>query len=853
MQFPSGKKLGPYEIVAPLGAGGMGEVYRARDARLSREVAIKVLPQNIAQDSDALARFEREARAVAALSHPNILGIFDIGREEGAVFAVTELLEGRTLRDEMSGSALALRRATDYAVQIARGLAAAHEKGIIHRDLKPENIFVTKDGRVKILDFGLAKRLEVKSDDGSAAATASHRTDPGTVMGTIGYMSPEQVRGRAVDPRTDIFSFGAILYEMLSGKPAFRRETSSDTTVAILKEEPPELSETGRSVPPSLDRIVRHCIEKDAERRFHSASDIAFDLESLSQVSSASGARTAARPRAKFSVQAILLSAAILALPLAWWLGTRRSRSGTPEFHRMTFERGTVTGARYGPDGQTVVYSAAWNGEPVRIYSTRPQVAGSTPVALPDAGLLAISKSGELALAVRFQPVNTLYSTGTLARVAISGGAPREILDSVISADWSPDGSELAAAQIAAGKTSLQYPIGKTLYSTGGWISHIRISPDGRSIAFLDHPSGSDGGSVSVIAAAGGSKRDLSTGWGSIEGLTWSPDGAEVWFTGTRVGAATKIYGVTPSGRERLILATPNEDTLWDISADGRVLMTEDDWRAQMSAMAPGAKQERDLSNLDYALVRSITPDGEMISFDETGEGGGDTGGVYIRRTDGSPAIRLGDGGAGNFSPDRKWVVSYSLDRSKLVLLPTGPGQPVSIVTAPIQCTFPIFLPDGKRVVFRGSEPSHGDRVYVIDVAGGKARAITPEGVPYAPLSASPDGRLVISLGPEGRPTLFPVDGGTSRPVPGTGAGDAVTQWVSDGKSVYVNRVEGPLVRVSVVNLETGERKSWRTIEPSDPAGVHGVARAYPAPDGRAYAYSFIRILSTLLEVKGLK
>ena len=853
MTLLPGVKLGPYEVVGPLGSGGMGEVYRARDSRLHRDVAIKVLPEGVSRDADALSRFEREARAVAALSHPNILGIFDIGREDGIAYAVTELLEGRTLRDEIEEARIPVRRCVDYAIQMARGLGAAHERGIVHRDLKPENVFVTRDGRVKILDFGLAKRLEVSSD-ASGVQTASRQTEPGTVMGTVGYMSPEQVRGRAVDPRTDLFSFGAILYEMLAGKAAFRRETSSDTMAAILKEEPADLSLSGRQIPPSLDRIVRHCLEKDAERRFHSASDVAFDLEAIDgSGSGASGAVPAASLRTRRWIPAAVAAAALLLIPLAWWLGTRRVHSSNAEFHRLTFERGTVTGGRYAPDGQTIVYSAAWNGQPTRIYSTRTQAAGSTPLAIPDATLFSISRTGEMAIGVRFRSVNSLYSAGTLARVPISGSAPREVLENVISADWSPDGSELAAAQIVGGKVLLQYPIGKTLYEAGGWVSHIRVSPDGRSIAFLDHPGGSDGGTVSVVKADGSPKRDLAKGWVSIEGLAWSPDGSEVLFTGTRFGAATKLYGVTVSGRERLILTTPNEDTLWDVTLDGRILMTEDDWRAQMSALPPGESQERDLSNLDYALVRSISPDGKLITFDETGEGGGDSGGVYLRKTDGSPAVRLGDGGAGPMSADGKWVCSYGIDQTKLVLLPVGAGQPLPISPGAIAANFPAFLPDSRRIVFRGTEPGHGERIWLIGIEGGKPRSISPEGVPYAPLVPSPDGRVVMALGVDGKPTLFPVDGGAPKTLPGTALEDVGTQWTPDGRSVYICRARGPAVAVTLVDVATGESKPWRVIEPSDPAGVHAVARVYPTPDGRGYAYSFVRILSTLLEVKGLK
>src|SRR5271154_4079087 len=308
-----GSKLGPYDIQAPIGAGGMGEVYSARDARLSRDVAIKILPASFSTDPDRLRRFAQEARAAAALNHPNILSIYDIGDDHGAPYVVSELLEGETFRDRLRSGPLPSRKAIDYAQQIARGLAAAHEKGIVHRDLKPENVFLTNDGRVKILDFGLAKLTRPETGDSSGnAPTQQVGTDAGTVMGTVGYMSPEQVRGKPADARSDIFAFGAILYEMLSGKRAFHGDSAADTMSAILKDEPPELSETNRNVSPALERIVRHCLEKNPESRFHSASDIAFDLEHLSGISGSSAriATTNFGSSFTFSRSKLLLAAA---------------------------------------------------------------------------------------------------------------------------------------------------------------------------------------------------------------------------------------------------------------------------------------------------------------------------------------------------------------------------------------------------------------------------------------------------------------------------------------------------------------------------------------------------------------
>src|SRR6202047_2042522 len=308
MALASGTKLGPYEILSALGAGGMGEVYRARDPRLGREVAIKILPSGSAPDSERLRRFEQEARATAALNHPNILAVFDIGSQDNSPYIVSELLEGETLRARLITSPLPVRKAVDYALQVARGLAAAHDHGIFHRDLKPENIYITRDGHVKILDFGLAKLTmpEPGAIGLSAQATLDSVTGRGVLLGTLGYMSPEQCRGASVDARSDLFSFGAVLYEMLSGRRAFRGHTTADTISSILQEEHPDLAASGREVPPMLERIVHHCLEKDPAQRFQSARDIAFALEALSSTSSSvAGAATAVTPRKSWLVPAL--------------------------------------------------------------------------------------------------------------------------------------------------------------------------------------------------------------------------------------------------------------------------------------------------------------------------------------------------------------------------------------------------------------------------------------------------------------------------------------------------------------------------------------------------------------------
>jgi serine/threonine protein kinase len=380
MGLGAGTKLGRYEILAPIGAGGMGEVYRARDSQLGRDVAIKILPESLAGDSERLRRFEQEARSVGALNHSNILSVYDVGVNNGTPFMVTELLRGTTLREKINAAPIASKRAMDYAHQVANGLAAAHEHGIVHRDLKPDNLFVTNDGRVKILDFGLAKQnpAAAPTNDLTATLVESTLTSEGMVLGTAGYMSPEQVRGQTVDARTDIFALGTILYEMLSGQRPFRGNSTIETMNAVLKEEPPEFPNTDKQVPPALDRLMRRCLEKDREQRFQSTKDLTFALDSISAGTGQLQAIPAIRPKRKtwpFAVAAAVVLAVLAALFVS--LVSRREQ---PKFRQLTFRKGYLESARFSPDGQTIVYSAAWDQRAVKLYSSKADGTDTRPL-----------------------------------------------------------------------------------------------------------------------------------------------------------------------------------------------------------------------------------------------------------------------------------------------------------------------------------------------------------------------------------------------------------------------------------------------------------------------------------------
>ena len=877
MALTAGTKLGPHEIQSLIGSGGMGEVYRAHDSRLNRIVAIKILPTSYSADAERLQRFVQEARAAAALNHPNILSIFDIGEERGAPYIVSELLEGQTLRERIRSGPLSSRKAIDYALQVARGLAAAHEKGIVHRDLKPENLFLTHDDRVKILDFGLAKLTRPETDGDADAATVQINTEPGQIMGTVGYMAPEQVRGKPADHRSDIFSFGSILYEMLSGQRAFRGESPADTMSAILKDEPAELSETARNVPPALERMVRHCLEKNPAQRFQSAGDLAFNLEALTDTSAlgsvagkagaaaiaesgiaetatAQKKETAPRGKLRKLAGALLLAAAMLGV--GWWWGRGSGRAPLAEYQPVTFRAGSIGNARFTSDG-SIVYSASWDGGASQLYMGRTDDPGSRELGIKDAELLAISKSGELAVRLNSVSLGGWMQTGTLARIPMSGGTPREVLDNVEDADWAADGETMAVVRYVPENRHwrLEYPIGKILVDGANWISHPKISPDGKRIAFDDHQHaiGDDEGSVAAIDSDGkGKEKILSSGWTALQGILWSPTGNEIWFTSTRGGTATNPRAVTLSGKVRTITNVPEGMWLEDMRG-GAVLIVTHHRSVGIRGMSPGGKEERELGWLDYSVLDGLTLDGRKVLFEESGSGGGPNYTVFVRDSDGSPPVRIGEGMGLAISPDAKWVITQPANGGALRMVPTGAGEARQLTHDNVNYQKARWLFGGKELLAIGVEPGHGARDYLITVSSGDSKAVTPEGV--VGVIPGPDGRSTAVLGPDGKWGILPLDGGGLRPIPALDSNYHVTGWSPDGASVFAvpTLQHDRTGKVYRVNVMTGKMELSKTIGDGLPAGTVSMGGTYMPADGGAYAYRYQQTLSQVYVVRGMK
>jgi serine/threonine protein kinase len=883
--------LGPYRIAGAIGEGGMGVVYRAKDTRLGRDVAIKVLTNLSTSDPEQLQRFEQEARTAGMLNHPNLLTIYDVGTVDanggGGPYIVSELLQGETLRDRLARGPLPPRRAVDAALQIAQGLAAAHEKGIVHRDLKPENIFLTRDGRAKILDFGIAK-LTTNAAEGAFKGTA---TEPGMVLGTVGYMSPEQVRGEPVDTRSDIFSFGVIVYEILTGERAFKGDSAIETLRAILKEDPPDLTEKLMNVQPALDRLVRRCLEKERDLRFQSARDLAFNLETLSTVSTPGTlggtvprpamrtesqaptmrvpsqptaahpatqrtptiARPLVRPKRRISptLLGLLFLVSIAGAAFAgWYFATRTTPvMNDVNFQRLTFRRGEVRAARFAPDGDTIVYSAAWDGAPSDVFVGNRRSAEARALGVHDADVMAVAKTTEIALLLH---PDRLTGFGTLARVPLAGGTPREVADQVVSADWMPDGGNLAAIRSANGNYILEAPLGTPRYETQHELHSLRVAPDGR-IAFIEHYGGKN--DVVVLQPQAAKPSSIARGWQhGANGLAWSADGKELWVTGTDTGGPPALYAVNIDTVEtRLVSRVTGSMKLFDISPAAHVLLSTGTWRAALEYQSPGDTTERDASWLDWSTLADVSRDGTKLLFNETREGGGAASAIYLRPAGASTPMRISDGVGDALSPDGKFVLAHI--GQKLAIVPTGSGEPRDLKLEGGFAPGAAWVPNSSRVIIGGVLPKKGYQLLAIDTLDESVHPISPEniwGEAYRPFAVSPDGRTVAGMTARQTVALYDVDARVQPiDVHGTEPGEIPIQWSADATSLLVYRPNSLPARIYRVNLTTGARDLWKEFQPTDPAGIYKIAPICVTPDTTAYAYDALRMLSDLYVADG--
>ncbi len=551
-----------------------------------------------------------------------------------------------------------------------------------------------------------------------------------------------------------------------------------------------------------------------------------------------------------------MIAAAPLLLAIGLLAGRWTARAPAPTYQQLTFQRGTIVSARFAPDGDTILYGASWSGRPFELFSVRPESPLSKPLGFAG-DILSISPSGDMALSLGRHYISSFDSAGTLAQVSLSGSAPRPILEGVEWADWGPDGRTLAVVRRAETGDRLEYPIGKTVYQSTGWIGRPRFSSSGE-IGLEDHPSfGGDNGSLVVVDASGKVLR-RSTGWASLQGVAWSADGREVWFTATRQGGNRSLWALSPSGKERLLETAPGVLTIMDVRGD-RVLLSRDIMRVAAVGHMAGFPSEKDLSYLDYTAVRDLSPDGKMLLFDEDAEGGGPHSTAYILRAGDADPVRLCDGASFALSPDGKWAVTlpsfWANNHAQFVLLPTGVGTPVPL--APVTGTPLSFdwTPDGKNILYGASDNGRPSRLWLQEVASGKAKPISAEGVEMLLYShlISPDSKFVIARGSDRALRLYPLAGGPPRPLPGVAPAEQPLRWSSDGGSLYVYTPGPPPVTVERLRLSDGRREVWKQLVPADTAGAAFIRPPVITPDGRFYVYCYPRVLSEVFLVRGIR
>jgi hypothetical protein len=827
----------------------MGEVYRARDTRLGREVALKVISDGSALDPERLQRFEQEARVAGSLNHPNLVVVYDVGSEGGAPFLVTELLEGESLRHRLSRGRMPLRTALELGVQIAEGLAAAHARGVVHRDVKPENVFLTSGGRAKLLDFGIAKLTAPRAIEGTrnlldtTLTPEGLGTRPGAVLGTPGYMSPEQVRGDPVDARTDIFSLGAVVYEMLSGKRAFPGATFVESGNAILHEEPAPLPE---QIPPLVSLLVHRCLAKEPAHRVQAASDLAFALELARTPTGSARPDTRRTPGRRWVLGMGVALLLIGALGTMAQLARGRPVRGPPQIERITFRDGAIWAARFTPEGRAVL-SASWDGQPETVYSSAPGSTELQDLGFGDARLVGISKGGELALVMRPKFRSSWGAVGTLARAPLSGGLPRELAEDVLAADWTPGGQLVVVRQVGAGQR-IERPLGTTVFETSGLIRQLRVSPNGDAVAFVDE--GIDEPARIMLLDSRNQVRPLSRGYSFIGGFAWNPRSNELWFAAGD-GAFTDTLVAAPiDGPSYEVYRSPGEIRIQDIAVDGRVLFTLEDEQYEFYVVKERGRAQRRLPG-NSPWIGGLSPDGELAALTDLSPEGKKI--VIVRKTDGSLPKILGEGYALDLSADSRFVLTYW--KGGLLLLPVTTGNPIRVPTPGLEVIFPGRLfRDGTRVLVaaKPTEEREG-RLFLLGPSG--ARKVSETSLSFWPaiVTLSPDERLVATLDRDDVLTIVPISGGTPIRLPEVST-DGLARpigWSSDG-DLWVLKGRDPPAHLLRVELRSHQIKESRDLGPDDPTGTSVVRWCRITPDGNTVGYSLLRNRSRLFVAKGL-
>ena len=888
-----GETIGPYEILSELGSGAMGIVYLAQDRRLGRKIAIKLLPSQFTNDRDRLRRFQQEARAASALNHPNILTVYEVEQKDGLHYIATEFVDGVTLRQDMNSGRMSLDEVLSVATQVASALQAAHAAGIVHRDIKPENVMIRSDGYIKVLDFGLAKLTEQE------LSPATPETNPGVVMGTPRYMSPEQARGLNVDLRTDIFSLGTLIHEMVTGRPPFEGETTSDIIAALIKDEPESMRSTVPEVSREFEEVVKKALAKDLGRRYQTIAEFLSDLQVLKdqiklnalERTNSDGSRLSLNESAhtrtttpasfrrtdpeaqqqtkrvtkntslKWTIPVTVGLMLLVGIAVVLSLNRRNIPSSlrlTQAPRQLTNRDGFISASRFAPDGKGIIYSAGFDGKPVELFFTDVDGSPSRSAGLQSTALKSVSRSGKIAVLFDFELNWSDGYNGTLAILPPDGGKPEIIADGIDDAAFAPDGNTFAIFRSVMGEQQLEYPIGKALYKSDGWMTYPRFSPKGDKIAFFEHPLGDASGSIIVFDLASQKKINLSTDWKFLKGLAWNPNNNEIWFGGGKLPKRLSINAVSLSGQLRMnIYEVPGYGArIEDISDDGKILLNQGSNHTTMMIVEGRSTTKAIDSQFAWSTSADLSADGKTLLYYEGGYESSDQSDVntsYLRKLDSSENIRLGPGKALALAPDGKSALAVQTSpQPQLVILPTSGSEPRILPNREMkEYHYATFFPDGRHILFTGVE-AHKDaliRSYVQDINTGDVHPLTEEMT--VALSVSPDGKSVITLQPDQNYYIQPLDGRPPTPIPGLESGDEPIEWSDDSRSVYVIGAGDFATKIYRVSLTTGDRREWKEIDPPNKVGLVGLETnrggILITPDGKVCVYTYWILLQQLV------